>query len=154
MKKVDRELVFNKYGGKCAYCGCDLTKGWHVDEVEPCIRKTKRIAGHWSHPDAHMMTEEEMQLNKVVWVNEKDIFDGYEFPERVHLDNQNPACASCNIMKNRNTLEGFRYQIAQFIPSLNLYINQYKFAKRYGLVVETQKLVVFYFEQIEQLKSA
>ena len=35
MNKKDRELIFNKYGGKCAYCGCELTKGWHVDEFEP-----------------------------------------------------------------------------------------------------------------------
>ncbi|MVM34585.1 hypothetical protein GO755_31440 [Spirosoma sp. HMF4905] len=24
----------DKFGDKCAYCGCELTKGWHIDEVE------------------------------------------------------------------------------------------------------------------------
>ncbi len=30
--KKQRELIFNKYGGKCAYCGCELAKGWHIDK--------------------------------------------------------------------------------------------------------------------------
>jgi hypothetical protein len=38
MKKTDRELIFNKYGGKCAYCGCELEKGWHTDHIEPIVR--------------------------------------------------------------------------------------------------------------------
>lgn len=36
--KKDRTLIFNKYGGKCAYCGCELKKGWHVDHIEPIVR--------------------------------------------------------------------------------------------------------------------
>ncbi len=35
MTKTDRQKIFDKYGGKCAYCGCELQKGWHVDHVEP-----------------------------------------------------------------------------------------------------------------------
>ena len=34
MKKIERELIFNKYNGKCAYCGCELKKGWHIDHIE------------------------------------------------------------------------------------------------------------------------
>lgn len=33
--KIDRQAVFNKYGGKCAYCGCDLEKGWNLDHAIP-----------------------------------------------------------------------------------------------------------------------
>ena len=25
MEKIDRKKVFGKYGGHCAYCGCELT---------------------------------------------------------------------------------------------------------------------------------
>ena len=32
-----RELVLNKYGRKCAYCGIDLVKGWHVDHIKPKV---------------------------------------------------------------------------------------------------------------------
>ena len=37
-KRKDREILFDRYGGKCAYCGCDLEKGWHVDHIEPIRR--------------------------------------------------------------------------------------------------------------------
>jgi len=36
--KKDRQKIFNKYDGRCAYCGCDLQKGWHVDHIEPIVR--------------------------------------------------------------------------------------------------------------------
>jgi len=32
-----RDKIFNKYGGKCAYCGTDLIKGWHIDHINPKI---------------------------------------------------------------------------------------------------------------------
>lgn len=33
--KKTRELVLNKYGGKCAYCGCDLTLStMQVDHIK------------------------------------------------------------------------------------------------------------------------
>ena len=31
MKKSDRQKVFDKYGGRCAYCGCELNEHWQVD---------------------------------------------------------------------------------------------------------------------------
>ena len=37
MKQADRQKVFYKYGGKCAYCGCELTNGWHVDHINPKV---------------------------------------------------------------------------------------------------------------------
>ena len=39
--KKDREIIFNKYGGKCSYCGDPLQKGWHVDELLPVKRNHK-----------------------------------------------------------------------------------------------------------------
>lgn len=37
-RKKIREVLFHKYGGKCAYCGCGLETGWHIDEIEPIRR--------------------------------------------------------------------------------------------------------------------
>ena len=126
--KKQREIVYNKFGGKCAYCGCDLQKGWHVDELEPCRRNHK------------------YNYEKKKWV-----FDGtYEHPERLHIDNQMPACASCNINKHSMSLEDFRRLISGFINSLNSQSTQYKIAKRYGLVKEDVKPVIFYFETVTQ----
>lgn len=48
MKKSDRDLVFKKYNGKCAYCGCELKKGWHVDELLPVRRNGD---GTCMHPE-------------------------------------------------------------------------------------------------------
>lgn len=138
-KKSNRETIFNKYSGKCAYCGCQLQKIWHVDEIEPVIRLKRYVTDLDGKRMWHSVKNE--------WITENYL----EFPERLHIDNQNPACPSCNILKNRNTLEGFRNTISQFIQSLNLYVNQYKFAKRYGLVLEVDKPVVFYFETLENV---
>jgi CRISPR/Cas system Type II protein with McrA/HNH and RuvC-like nuclease domain len=35
MNKKTREIVFAKYNGKCAYCGTELLKSWHVDHIVP-----------------------------------------------------------------------------------------------------------------------
>lgn len=158
MNKKDRETIFNKYGGRCAYCGCELEKGWHVDEIKPCVRKYKYVEGHWIvdgvkiydrwYCNRMKFTEQDYADKGIKWVDKKLVPDGYEYPERLHIDNQHPSCGSCNRQKHSNSLEGFRKSIAQFVNSLNSYHNQYKFAKRYGLVVETNKPVVFYFEML------
>jgi len=31
--KKDRDIIFKKFGGRCAYCGCHLAKGWHVSKI-------------------------------------------------------------------------------------------------------------------------
>lgn len=38
MTKDERLQVFDKFGGRCAYCGDVLAKGWHVDHIEPIVR--------------------------------------------------------------------------------------------------------------------
>lgn len=124
MKKQDREEILNKYGGKCAYCGCELVKGWHLDHIEPIVRDSK-----WN-PDKKKY-EQTGTCRK---------------PENETLENYNPACASCNIQKNSYTIEQFRSNINKFVQSLNQYSTQYKFAKKFGLVEETNKEIVFYFE--------
>lgn len=118
MKASERQQVFNKYGGKCAYCGCELVKGWHVDHIEPLVRFDKK--------------------------------DGeYTNKHRNCIDNYNPSCASCNINKHSGSLEDFRQLITGFMKHLNEINTQYKIAKRYGLVSENIKPVVFYFETLK-----
>jgi hypothetical protein len=38
ISKKDREIIKNKYGGKCAYTGTELLPDWQVDHVEPVLR--------------------------------------------------------------------------------------------------------------------
>lgn len=128
IKKNERKLVFDKYNGRCAYCGCELEKGWHVDHVEPCrrITETVQVKGQW------MFTERLI---------------GYANPKANHIDNYMPSCPSCNINKHGDTIEGFRQSIKGYLRSLNLRIVQYKMVKKYGLVQETEVDVVFHFEK-------
>lgn len=114
-KKKQREKIFHKYGGKCAYCGDDLGKRWHADHLEPVIRCLR--------------TGEPTK------------------PENDNFENMMPACPSCNIDKSSMSLETWRKVIANKINVLNRDVNVFKFAKRFGLVAETNASVTFYFEK-------
>lgn len=149
MKRSDRELIFNKYNGHCAYCGEPLTKGWHVDELLPVKRKHKHVYQHWLNVNTHEtlpILPDRADRNIWKFVGSKYVPDGYENPENFNLNNQMPACASCNINKHSMSLEEFRSLIQGFMKHLNELNTQYKIAKRYGLVKEDIKPIVFYFE--------
>src|SRR6056297_1376387 len=113
-RKEKKTYIYNKYGGRCAYCGDKLQKGWHVDELKPVHRNYK-------------------------WNKDKTRFipDGTcEKPENFNLENQMPSCPSCNINKHSMSIEKFREFIAGFVRSLNRDSTQYKIAKRYELIQE------------------
>lgn len=38
ISKKNRELIKNKFGGKCAYSGTELKDDWQVDHVKPIVR--------------------------------------------------------------------------------------------------------------------
>lgn len=124
--KGERLIVFNKYGGRCAYCGCELDKSFHVDHLV-AIRRRQRY---------------DLKLTK--WVD-----DGCDNPEMDCLENKMSSCPSCNINKHSGSLEDFRQLILGFMRHLNEVNTQYKIAKRYGLVHEDIKPVVFYFETLK-----
>ena len=125
-KKKDREITRMKFGGRCAYCGDKLQKVFHVDELLPVRRNFKR-------------SEDGLR-----WIHDGTCIH----PERLHIDNQMPSCPSCNINKHSDSLEMFRARISGFIVSLNRDSVQYKVAKRYGLIKEVKKPVIFYFEKL------
>ena len=134
MKKEIREKIYNKFVGHCAYCGDLLQKGWHVDELLPIKRYWKyKKDGNGSF----------LRNSKNNYIKEHFM----EHPERLTFDNQMPSCPSCNINKHSLSLEDFRGLISGFIKSMNRDSVQYKVAKRYGLLQETEKPVVFYFEK-------
>lgn len=49
MTKKERQSVHEMFDGKCAYCGSELTKGWHVDHIKP-IRRSLRKNGTCRYP--------------------------------------------------------------------------------------------------------
>ena len=103
MKKTDREKVFNKCGGRCAYCGDELKKGWHVDHMEPVerIRATEMIGGYLIYKDSKARVEanklEELwESDKIEWLPQtiKNVDYGFRNPENHTIENMLPACAS------------------------------------------------------------
>lgn len=130
MKKAIREKVYKKFNGRCAYCGQELPKKWHVDHFEPILRT-------WSEPNLKAYNERA----------KKPILRGQD-----NFDNYMPSCPQCNLLKSSMSIESFRRTISNFINSLNLYSRQYQFAKKYGLLKETPMEVKFYYEQFSDHK--
>lgn len=125
-KKEERQAIFNKTNGKCGYCGETLLKGWHVDHMEPVVRKLV-----YDKEKKQIVTSREMHR-----------------PENDCFENKIASCPSCNIRKHSANVEQFRYALSNTINTLNRDISSFKFAKRYGLVKETNAEVKFYYESL------
>lgn len=127
-----------KFGGKCAYCGCELPeKGWHADHVEAVHRK---------------LEIDEEAREKGLWKLKQT---GESFrPENDTLENMFPACAPCNLFKSVFDLEEFRRQIAfQTGRALKSSVN-FRTAERFGQVQITPSPIVFWFEKYQEVKDA
>ena len=76
--KINREEVYNKCGGHCAYCGKEITiKQMQVDHIEP----------HW-----HTLSEQQAKKSGI----DKGSHN---------ISNLNPSCARCNKWKSRANLK-------------------------------------------------
>lgn len=125
-----RKAIWDKSGGLCWYCGCNLPeKGWHADHFEPVRRDLKMVYDEKNN--CHKLTSDKTMMH-----SDRDI-----------EENKVPSCASCNIIKSSQSIEGFRATIKGFIKSLNRDSTQYKFSKRYGLLEEKDIEVKFWFEE-------
>lgn len=150
MNKKDRQIVFNKFGGRCAYCGCELVKGWQLDHLQPVNRLQKTQPGYYRNRKTKQKVEQrdlrEDWFKEYEYIDSKLVFDKMQHPERDTVENSMPACASCNNYKNTFGVELFREQIGLLVERLNRSFTQYKIAKRFGLIKETGIEVKFYFE--------
>jgi len=121
-KKEQRQKVFEKFDGHCAYCGNPLANKFHVDHLIPVKRIFK-----WEN-GKHVTT------NKM------------ENPELDCFENMMPSCPPCNIAKSSLKLEAFRDIVADKLNMLKREAN-YRTALRYGLVIESPIEIVFHFEK-------
>lgn len=124
LNKKQRQAVWDKSGGRCAYCGEEITlKQMQVDHIIP-----KR---NYSEKHGCMIVGcqrfEEYGLNDI--------------------RNLNPACRPCNNWKSAMTLDDFRSEIAAQVDRLRRYRNQFRLAERFGQVEATGKPVIFWFER-------
>jgi 5-methylcytosine-specific restriction endonuclease McrA len=134
MKKEDRQAVFNKFGGKCAYCGCELVKGWHVDHFEAVFR----YKSYLTDENGRRLTDEKGDYKT------ETIMDR---PENHTLDNFMPACQSCNLYKSTMSLDWFRKSIEEQPRKLRAASPMLRLSERYGIVSIIDKPITFYFEE-------
>ena len=122
MNKKEREAIYNKYNGHCAYCGKQIEyKDMQVDHVIPQRRATAK-AGR-----ARVSIET---------VEDKD--------------NLKPSCRNCNHYKRAHSLETFRRYIEEIPMKLTRDNYIYKVGLRYGLIEEHPRKIKFYFEEVEE----
>jgi 5-methylcytosine-specific restriction endonuclease McrA len=120
--KINREEVYNKCDGHCAYCGVEITlKQMQVDHIEP----------HW-----HTLTEQQAKKSGI----NKGSHD---------ISNLNPSCPRCNKGKSTWTLEQFRDVVETSLDRLERDTPNFRLAKDYGLLTTQKKPVIFYFENID-----
>lgn len=129
LTKAERLTIKQKFGGKCAYCGCDLPeKGWHVDHAEPVIRKSK--------------------LESTGYATGKYVQTGEMFrPENNTIENLIPACASCNLYKASMNIEGLRWELERQIERARKTSVNFRLAEKFGLLTVNETAVVFHFER-------
>lgn len=133
LTKKQRSELREMFGGKCAYCGCELPeKGWHADHVQAVIRKLE-FSGR--QPNG---------MRKIVATGE------HFRPENDTHENLFPACAPCNLFKASFDLECFREQITQQAERARLYSVNFRTAERFGQVQLTASPIVFWFEKYSE----
>jgi 5-methylcytosine-specific restriction endonuclease McrA len=121
--KIDREKVYRKYGGKCAYCGINIEKGdMQVDHIFPNKLKHDLNSNY---------------MRKLYNIIIKNIDD---------IENLNPSCRKCNIHKHGMRLEVWRNELKRQVEMLRKN-PQFDRALRFGLVEIIDIPVVFYFEK-------
>jgi hypothetical protein len=143
MRKAQRATLRMMFGGKCAYCGCELPeRGWHADHVDPVIRHSAIVEVSAAE---HARTGYSHRLKPTGTV---------ERPEAERSDNFFPACAPCNIFKSTFSVEFLRQEIVAQVDRARKTSSNFRTAERFGLVRATNEPVKFWFEQYRAPASA
>lgn len=130
LTKAQRATLREMFGGRCAYCGEPLGDRWHADHFEPVERKLQHVRGKG-------------------FVATGELYR----PENDCIENMMPSCAPCNIDKHAMSLEGWRAKLSRSLDVLGNNQPTYRHARRFGLLLETPKPIVFYFERVAIAKA-
>jgi hypothetical protein len=129
-----REEIRMMFGGRCAYCGCELVAGWHVDHVKAVGHDFDYRRGGY---DEHgQYTPSKFVRNGKVLRPENDV-----------VDNLYPACRPCNIDKSSYSLEEWRDELSGLPERMRKYIPNFRHAERFGLLEIVKIKVEFWFEK-------
>ncbi len=124
LNKAQRAELRQKFGGRCAYCGCELGDSFHADHLESVQRKLEHVRGKG-------------------FVATGELYR----PEHDHIENMMPACAPCNIDKHSMPLESWRGKLTNTLGVLQRNNPTYRHALRFGMLEEKPAPIVFYFER-------
>lgn len=127
--KKQRDLLREKYQGRCGYCGNILDK-MHADHMEPVIRIT---TDPWSNP----LPYSEQRMLK---------------PENNFVDNMMPACPPCNIHKKGYKLEDWRKYLQRSGEIVRKQTSTFRAGERFGIITVHETPIEFYFEKVENGK--
>lgn len=145
LTKSQRATLRMRFGGKCAYCGCDLPeRGWHADHVEPVLREWWKSTKWWQESHGFTYDVKDGKIVRTPVALEKA---GLERPKNDVLDNLFPSCRACNIDKHASPLEAWRKQMEDRVGVCRRNYSAFRHAERFGLVKDTSKPVVFWFEK-------
>ncbi len=132
MKKEIREKVHEKCLGSCGYCGDKIDyKAMQVDHIICQNEFVTHIKNQYRIPDF------------LKHLSETDVN---------HIDNLMPTCRFCNNWKGANSLDGFRKEMSEQLKRLNDYSANFRMAKRYNLLIEQPKDIIFHFESLNMHK--
>lgn len=129
LSKNDRKEIHDMYNGKCAFCGCDLGKGWHVWDIEPV---------------ATLVTSD-------------GLFDTIN-TEMDNLLPACKPCGSLRIRSysQKMSIEEFRKEVLESFRLLRyggITATSYGRSIRFGLIIETGRELKFHFEMVEKNKA-
>lgn len=121
--KLDRQQVYDKYDGRCSYCGEQIElKQMQVDHLMP---------QYWLTLPNPKVTKEQVYC----------------------FENLMPSCRVCNKNKDTYPLETWREMLQTQVERIRKYQASFRVAERFGLVQEINKKVVFYFETLTTRKG-
>lgn len=129
LNRTQRERLKMKFGGKCAYCGHDLSDRWQADHVKPVNREFRWVPQKFGASKA-------VATGKMA------------NPENDREDNLVPACPACNNDKHSSTLEQWRRRLEELPGVCQRNHSAFRHAVRFGLITPTPGPVVFYFERL------
>ena len=125
LSKEIRRAVYEKYDGRCAYCGRKIDfRDMQVDHIIPFAQE-------------YYASKE--RRDKVKRMIEDGTIDS--------IGNLMPACRACNFYKGGNDIEGFRRSIKDQLERTCKDTFQAKLAIYYGILTFTPWDEKFYFEK-------
>ena len=132
--KIDREQIFQKFSGKCAYCGHKMKiVDMQIDHIIP------KSTYHFHIETRHKVPS---------------FLSHLKYEDVNHVDNLFPSCQVCNLRKLNYSLEDFRKEVSELVSILESKSQTYKLAKRYNFVkTKRVKPVKFYFENEQENRN-